>query len=537
VISHADADHYNGLPDLFERLAVGRLIVPEGIGGMGNPGIIAVLDEARARGIPVLEASAGDRFELVPGLDAVALHPPSGWLPDAPDNDRSLVLALDLDGRRLLLTGDLDGAGLAELVAGPRLPIDAMLAPHHGGRSSNPAWLYDWAMPRCVVSSQRAPRAGTVDPLASLDESGIAVRRTWAEGAILIRWEGNNHPAPGSPEGWAIADWKTSEQPSGAGGSARASVAAWPTPWGTRWLVAIGGVLLGIWLGLAMAVVTFGAWSLVLPGRGLGQAEPFPEPWRLTSIITGDGLRLRAWRRDADGIGPASIGRFAVVIHGLAEASPSMRGRAEALLQEGWSVLVPDLRSFGRSEGDRCSFGAREAGDVRAWLDALLDDRPGASVIAWGRSMGAAVALRAAIEDDRIGALILEAPYAELRRALAARLARLPIPGAELLAGPVLSRASRIAGVPIDRPRPTELARRASVPVLILRGDRDQIAPMAEIGRLYYAFPRGRRPEVEAISDAGHADIFERGGPELAARISDFLNRAAPPTIPEDRRP
>jgi pimeloyl-ACP methyl ester carboxylesterase len=296
--------------------------------------------------------------------------------------------------------------------------------------------------------------------------------------------------------------------------------------------VATGGVLLGIWLGLAMAVVSFGAWSLVLPGRGLVQAGPFPEPWRFTSIVTGDGLRLGAWRRDAEGIGPASPGRLAVVIHGLAEASPSMRGRAEALHREGWSVLVPDLRSFGRSEGDCGCFGAREAGDVRAWLDALLADRPGATVVAWGRSMGAAVALRAAVEDDRIGALILEAPYSDLRRALAARLARLPIPGVEPLAGLVLSRASGIAGVPLDRPRPTDLARRASVPVLILRGGRDRIAPMAEVGLLYYAFPRGRRPEVEAVPDAGHADVFERGGPGLAARINDFLDRAVPPMLP-----
>ena len=40
-----------------------------------------------------------------------------------------------------------------------------MLAPHHGGRTSNPPWLYDWARPALVVVSQRPPAAGSRDPL------------------------------------------------------------------------------------------------------------------------------------------------------------------------------------------------------------------------------------------------------------------------------------------------------------------------------------------------------------------------------------
>ena len=60
-------------------------------------------------------------------------------------------------GRHLLLTGDLEQLGLVELVARPRPepPPDVFLAPHHGGRTANPEWLYEWAKPRLVVVSQR----------------------------------------------------------------------------------------------------------------------------------------------------------------------------------------------------------------------------------------------------------------------------------------------------------------------------------------------------------------------------------------------
>ena len=160
VLSHADADHYNGLPDVLDRFTVGVVVVPEGFGLGDDPGSRALLDEIRGRGVRVVEARAGDRLPLVVGVEAVALHPPSDWLADAPDNDRSLVLDLTIGGCRVLLTGDLDGAGIPELIAGPRGEIDVLLAPHHGGKSANPPWLYDWARPRAVIASQRPPRFG-----------------------------------------------------------------------------------------------------------------------------------------------------------------------------------------------------------------------------------------------------------------------------------------------------------------------------------------------------------------------------------------
>jgi hypothetical protein len=50
--------------------------------------------------------------------------------------------------------------------------------PHHGGRSGNPDWLYDWAQPRQVIVSQRMPATGTSDALAPLERSGIPLLRT-----------------------------------------------------------------------------------------------------------------------------------------------------------------------------------------------------------------------------------------------------------------------------------------------------------------------------------------------------------------------
>ncbi|MDR3620993.1 MAG: ComEC/Rec2 family competence protein [Paludisphaera borealis] len=188
-LSHADQDHFNALPDLIERFAIGEVIVPPGFAGEDNPAADLLIETLRERRIPVREVAApavwnvgATRFEV--------LHPPVDWHPETSDNARSLVLDVRSLGRRLLLTGDLDQLGLVELTARPKPepPIDVMLSPHHGGRSANPAWLYEWAAPRVVAVSQKPPFPAASDALTPLEQKAIVLLRTWKTGAILLRW-------------------------------------------------------------------------------------------------------------------------------------------------------------------------------------------------------------------------------------------------------------------------------------------------------------------------------------------------------------
>jgi competence protein ComEC len=190
LLSHADADHYNGLPDLLDRFSVGEVRVPPGFAGPANPGAVRLLDAVRARGIPVRPIAAGDRWEAAGARFTVRHPPPAEGAPAgrSSDNARSVVLDLEAAGRHLLLTGDLEADGLVALRARPLPPLEVMLSPHHGGRTANPRWLYDWARPALVVVSQRPPAPGTTDALAILDAGHVPLLRTWRRGAVLLRW-------------------------------------------------------------------------------------------------------------------------------------------------------------------------------------------------------------------------------------------------------------------------------------------------------------------------------------------------------------
>jgi competence protein ComEC len=198
VLSHADSDHYNGLPDLLDRFSVGEVRVPPSFASPANPGAVDLLRDVRSRGVPIRPIAAGDHWQTTAARFSV-WHPPhaGAFSPDrTSDNARSVVLDLEADGHHVLLTGDLENEGLDALSRCRLPPLAVLLSPHHGGRTANPTWLYEWAEPRLVVVSQRQPASGSNDALAPLDAQHILLR-TWQRGAIRLRWTGGGVVASG----------------------------------------------------------------------------------------------------------------------------------------------------------------------------------------------------------------------------------------------------------------------------------------------------------------------------------------------------
>jgi len=275
--------------------------------------------------------------------------------------------------------------------------------------------------------------------------------------------------------------------------------------------------LIGAALCLALAVIEWGAWTLVLPGRRLTTPESQAFPWESIEIRASDDIVLSGVFHESK----KTSNLAAVLIHGFGEDRSAMLERAELLMKRDWNVAAIDARGRGRSEGDRTSFGGREADDLRAWLDALscrLGTNP--RFVAWGRSMGAAVAIRAAVEDSRIVALVLESPYADLRVTVAAWLRRWRL--SRHFVGPMLRRARRLAGVSLHQPRPIDMAPLVKIPVLILHGSADPIVSQSEMQRLATAF--AGPVEVIVISEAAHHNVLSAGGEDLSKRVETWIN-------------
>ena len=78
------------------------------------------------------------------------------------------------------------------------------------------------------------------------------------------------------------------------------------------------------------------------------------------SITTPDAITLRAWT-----IHPHhSNGNAVILLHGLGDNRIGMTGYAQLLLAHGFTVLLPDARAHGASEGELATYGLLERNDI-----------------------------------------------------------------------------------------------------------------------------------------------------------------------------
>ncbi len=163
IVSHSDIDHFNGLLRLARRFSIGVVYIPQSFVRSKEPGAVMLLEELWKRSIPIRFLWAGDKLRV--GKTTIHVwHPPVGFR-GRNDNAESLVLSVEELGTRILVTGDVEGEGLDQLLTLPSEPTDVLIAPHHGAAGSNTVELADWCRPGVVISSEGFERR-RVDTLA-----------------------------------------------------------------------------------------------------------------------------------------------------------------------------------------------------------------------------------------------------------------------------------------------------------------------------------------------------------------------------------
>lgn len=182
VVSHGDRDHAGGVTGVLEQLDVAQLFAPGKL-------------PKRLSGSSVSGGSnscvAGNR-EALGELQVSWLWPRSLDI-DGEENDHSCVALLTWRGARVLLTGDISRKVEAQLAAlYPEFsPVDLVVAPHHGSRTSSSSGLLKWAQPQHVVFSAGFrhhfghPHHQVVERYR---RAGSQRYNTAESGAIAFRW-------------------------------------------------------------------------------------------------------------------------------------------------------------------------------------------------------------------------------------------------------------------------------------------------------------------------------------------------------------
>jgi competence protein ComEC len=185
IVTHQDTDHSGGALSLLQTVPVDWL-------ASSLPASNPIVAQRAADGGAVLRCEAGQRWEW-DGVRFAVLHPaPAHYLlPQAKPNDLSCVVRIDSAHGSVLLTGDLEARGEAELVRDDpaALAADVLLVPHHGSRtSSTPEFIARVAPRIAVFTPGYRNRFGHPRPevVARYRDAGVKTYRTDLDGALTF---------------------------------------------------------------------------------------------------------------------------------------------------------------------------------------------------------------------------------------------------------------------------------------------------------------------------------------------------------------
>lgn len=260
---------------------------------------------------------------------------------------------------------------------------------------------------------------------------------------------------------------------------------------------------------------SWGAGALLHPGRRSVQNRPSRPVEQLD--LPGDGVNLRTWRFRASGPRRGVI----VYLHGVADNRGSSAGIAERFVPGGFEVVAYDSRAHGDSTGDACTYGYHERRDLSRVLD-RIEDGP---IVLIGTSLGAAVALQAAAEDQRIAAVVAVATFSDLRTVASERAPFFASTGNIAAA---LRIAEQRASFQVDAVSPAAAAAKIRAPVLVIHGAEDRETPPDHSRRVFAALRSPKR--LILVPGAGHNDALR---PEVWREIEAWLDGALAGQRPE----
>lgn len=240
-------------------------------------------------------------------------------------------------------------------------------------------------------------------------------------------------------------------------------------------------------------------------------------------VMSDDGLLLNAIYLPAS----ESSDKVVILVHGYSSWSGSMAGFAQYYKEQlGYSVLMPDLRGHGKSEGNYIGFGWHDRKDMLQWIDLMLEKHgSNCQIVLHGISMGGGTVLMTGGEDLPINVkcIVSDCAYTSVEGILGYQMKRM----FKLPKSPLIQFTSFIcklrAGYFFSEASAVNQVRKNKLPILFIHGSEDKFVPTEMVYELNEA------AQVEklllVVPEAAHGMSFWQDPAAYKAAVEEFLGK------------
>ncbi|MCG6917085.1 MAG: DNA internalization-related competence protein ComEC/Rec2 [Deltaproteobacteria bacterium] len=199
VLSHPHPDHYQGLTFVAKHFPIKQFWHSNVCSR--DPSIRGLLTTLAAKKVAFMGPRELVSNQNINGVDLKVLHPSpdftgsSRTLTDKEINNLSLVVRLKYKDVSFLFPGDIEKETEDKLARGPHLhPVDVLLVPHHGSRTSSSIPFLQRLKPRIAIFSlgfDNRFHLPAFKVLERYDALGIKTYRTDRHGAVTVITDGH----------------------------------------------------------------------------------------------------------------------------------------------------------------------------------------------------------------------------------------------------------------------------------------------------------------------------------------------------------
>lgn len=192
-ISHFDVDHCGGATVILDSIKVDKLFVS--YIDYDNELVNEIIKKAQDEGTEIEVLKKNDDLIIDENTNIKIIYPHEGINSNASDNNKSLIMLMNIYNTKILFTGDIENEAEEEVAFYIKDDIDILKVAHHGSNTSSSTNFLEKCKPEYGIISVGNNNYGHPHKLVinRLNSLGIRVLRTDKDGLITAKIDEENY--------------------------------------------------------------------------------------------------------------------------------------------------------------------------------------------------------------------------------------------------------------------------------------------------------------------------------------------------------